>query len=137
MTALLTLTAMLALSQAPIPEQLMTARTVYLANVGTQQKALDTLANELKKWGRFTLVAKRDAADVVVELGESGSGTTLAMPVVGGGVMAIDAGSFVIVVRDRASREVLWSDRDAVMWTNGSSLKALAKRLRERLEPKK
>jgi len=64
---------------APLPEKLLKAKTVYIDNHGSA-KLRDQAYEELKKWGRFSIVEKRDGADIVLVLasepGRSTTGTT-------------------------------------------------------------
>src|ERR1700733_5766489 len=51
---------------APLPDELLSAKTVYLVNDTGYQSALDTAYDQFQKWGRFTVVTKKEAADIVV-----------------------------------------------------------------------
>src|SRR5262245_52501391 len=56
-------------AQAPVPVALRDAKAAFLVNEIGDLGRFDSLANELRKWGRFTLVDSRESADVVVVLG--------------------------------------------------------------------
>lgn len=56
-------------AQAPIPQTLREAKTVYLINDGASQGMMDDVAKELIKWGRFDLVDNEAAADITITLG--------------------------------------------------------------------
>jgi hypothetical protein len=52
---------------------LLQAKKVYLVNEGANVNVFDAAADELQKRKRFTLVASKDEADVVMTLGRVGS----------------------------------------------------------------
>src|SRR5438034_2204640 len=56
--------------QAPIPRTLLAAKRAYLVNEAGDLKRFDTLATELRKWGRFELVDQKDSADVLIFFGK-------------------------------------------------------------------
>lgn len=51
---------------APLPDELLAAKTVYLVNNTGYQSALDTAYDQFQRWGRFTIVTKKESADIVV-----------------------------------------------------------------------
>lgn len=54
---------------APLPDGLVSAKTVFLVNNTGYQQDLDTAYSEFQKWGHFTIVSDRNNADVVVVFG--------------------------------------------------------------------
>ena len=66
--------------KAPLPESLVTAKSIYLVNKTGNQQVLDTAYDQFSKWGRFTIAKSKDAADIIaVFTHESGldEGTTV------------------------------------------------------------
>jgi len=53
---------------APLPNQIISAKKVFLVNSGANE-AFDCFYNDLKQWGRYDLVDSPDAADLVIEIG--------------------------------------------------------------------
>ena len=51
---------------APLPDTILHAKTVYLLNRTGQQDVLDRAYVQFQKWGRFTVVQDKDAADLIV-----------------------------------------------------------------------
>jgi hypothetical protein len=51
---------------APLPGELADAKSVYLVNNTGFQQALDIAYTQFEKWGRFSVVQKKDAADIIV-----------------------------------------------------------------------
>ena len=51
---------------APLPEELLAAKTVYLLNKTGNQSALDTAYEQFQKWGRYSVVSKKESADIIV-----------------------------------------------------------------------
>jgi len=52
--------------RAPLPDELLSAKTVYLVNNTGYQSALDTAYAQFQKWGRFSIVTNKETADIVV-----------------------------------------------------------------------
>ena len=53
---------------APLPEKIVTAKTVFLQNDSGVQKFADNVYRQLEQWGRWRVVKNRSDADVVVAL---------------------------------------------------------------------
>jgi hypothetical protein len=53
---------------APLPSELLSAKTVFLVNKTGYQNALDTAYDQFQKWGRFSIVQDQNSADIVVVL---------------------------------------------------------------------
>lgn len=66
-------------THAPLPEKVLTAKTVCIENHGSA-KVADEAYDELKKWGRYEIVTDRSKADLILVLsvdeGSTTSGTT-------------------------------------------------------------
>ena len=50
---------------APLPAQVMIAKTVYIDNQSEEASVGDKAREELRKWGRFQLVSDRTQADLI------------------------------------------------------------------------
>jgi hypothetical protein len=114
-------------AQAPVPERLLDARTAFLVNEAGDLKRFDSFADELRKWGRFELVDRRDKADVVMTLrtivrGQFGT-------VVNGSGSLGPIVAMTLEIRDRTDDSLLWNDTSPVVRSSGR----FAKHLRERL----
>jgi hypothetical protein len=53
---------------APLPSVVADAKKIFLANGGGNDLAYDAFYNEMKNWGRYTIVGAPEDADVIVEL---------------------------------------------------------------------
>ncbi|HXN00156.1 MAG TPA: hypothetical protein VN982_16945 [Candidatus Dormibacteraeota bacterium] len=49
----------------PLPQQVMTAKTIFIDNQTGQAKIGDRAYEELKKWGRFQIASDRNQADLI------------------------------------------------------------------------
>src|ERR1700753_2566433 len=58
--------AVAALAQEPIPQAALTARTVAILNDTKTGEVSDGALEQLKRWGRFTVVDDSDSADIVL-----------------------------------------------------------------------
>ena len=54
---------------APLPPQILSAKTIYIENHG-EAKIGDRAYEELQKWGRFKIVSSRESADIVLQLSD-------------------------------------------------------------------
>lgn len=59
---------------APIPEELLDAKTIYLLNRTGKQSILDSAYSEFQKWGRLTVSGNKDSADLVAVFSRAGGG---------------------------------------------------------------
>ena len=50
---------------APLPEELTTAKTIYIVNQSGDQDVVDGAYAAFSEWGRFTVAKSRETADVV------------------------------------------------------------------------
>ena len=128
---------------APLPENLVSARTIYLINDSGDLKAYDTFFKELNKWGRFKVVTSREAADVVAVLTSTATyaltiGTATA---VSSGTVTTATGSAVSVpstflhlkIFDPRTAEPVWSDSVEKWITSGHAPSKLVDNLRKRM----
>lgn len=53
---------------APLPEAVVGAKKVFLANGGGSDLAFDRFYADVKEWGRWELVGSPESADLIVEL---------------------------------------------------------------------
>ena len=124
---------------APLPEKLLKAKAVYIENHGSA-KLRDQAYEEITKWGRFSVVEKRESADIVLllssEPGRAGGGTTSTYDPSAnngsggwthGSVHTSSAPVFHVEILDAKSGESLFSDTRRP----SSSLKELRKRMEE------
>jgi len=54
--------------EAPIPDFVVNARKVFVANAGGNPLAFDEFYSELKTWGRYQLVGSPSEAEVILEV---------------------------------------------------------------------
>ena len=106
-------------AQAPLPKALVDAKTAYLVNDGAGQGTYDDLADELRKWGRFTLVDDPTGSDVTITLG---------------GLKAFKG--WPMTITRTSDKAPLWADKQKKGLTKNVA-QSLVKALRERLEGKK
>jgi hypothetical protein len=119
-------------AQAPIAPSLLNAKTVCLESAGLEVKALDEAANELRKRRLYAAVAARTEADLLLSLARGKRSSTAVVPVAG--MWIADEGyAVVMTITDRASGEVLWTDRDDDSLTLKGSVRAVVRRLAERV----
>lgn len=64
--AILSSTAFAAPKHAPLPLEVVTAKTVYIANETGNQSITDGAYEELSKWGKYTISPSKKGADLVL-----------------------------------------------------------------------
>ncbi len=136
----------------PLPQPVMTARTIYIDNRSGVADLGDKAYDELRKWGRFQIVDSAEKADVVLLLSAkeyvsgystgtyrntSGSvdsyGNINAQTYGNGSSHAIYSGTTYVTILDPKGGAALWSDaRPWGRWK--SATRGLVKELRERME---
>jgi hypothetical protein len=128
---------------APLPEKLVTAKTVYLINDSGDLKVYDKFYSALKAWNRFAIVTSRATADVVMVLTSSSqyalsvaSGTAVS----GGGVtsgvgtsVAVPSTLLHLKVFDSSTADLLWSDATEKWVTAGHAPSKLISNMRKRM----
>ena len=136
----------------PLPQQVMTAKTLYIDNRSGVADLGDKAYDELRKWGRFQIVNSAEKADIVFLLSakeyisgySSGSyhntsgsvdsnGNVTAQTYGNGSSHAIVSGTTYITIVDPKAGAPLWSDARA--WGRWkSATRGLVKELRERID---
>ena len=125
---------------APLPERIVTAKTVYIENHGSAKLA-DLAYEELQKWGRFQMVDSAEKADIVLVLseiqGQSTTGRTATYdPSANGGyggwthghVHAHSSEYSHLEIHDGKSGETLYADTQVKI---GKTIQELRKRIEE------
>lgn len=51
---------------APLPEEVMAAKTIYLQNKTGTQNILDDAYQQFERWGRFKITGRKSEADLIV-----------------------------------------------------------------------
>jgi hypothetical protein len=128
---------------APLPEKLVSARTVYLVNESGDVKVFDKFFQELQKWGRFKIVTARGDADVIAVVSDRSSGAVTIGngTVVGSGNVATGSGTYVTMpneymylrIVEATTGDALWSDRTTKRLGSGSTASKLLSNLKKRL----
>jgi hypothetical protein len=136
----------------PLPQQVMTARTIYIDNRSGVADLGDKAYDELRKWGRFQIVDSAEKADVVLLLpakeyisgyssgtyrntsaSVDNNGNINAQTYGNGSSHAIYSGTTYVTIVDPKGGVSLWSDARA--WGRWkSATRGLVKELRERIE---
>ena len=110
----------LAADHAPLPEQLIAARTAFIDNKSGEPAFADNIYQQLKEWGRWRVVTSRIDADVLVVLDHKERFKN----------------KFYFSVVDRESGEVLWAkQKDVALRIWGQLSRKLMQDLRKRLPP--
>jgi hypothetical protein len=78
---------------APLPDKIVTAKTVFLQNDTGEQKFADNVFKQLEQWGRWRVVTNRAGADIVLSLDHKDRFHN----------------NFYLRVLDRESGETLWT----------------------------
>jgi len=120
---------------APLPSELVDAKTVYLVNKNSDLKNWDRLYRDLAKWGRFTIVKSKEEADITLTVSMTSEGGGAAATTVAGIMVAVPLARWTVFmdITQTKSRETLWSD--AVTYSSGATGK-LVSNLKDRM-PKK
>jgi hypothetical protein len=91
-------------ARAPLPDELMQARTVDIQNYSGQAGWADGCYGELQEWARFKVVSNPKAADLVFRLS-----------------YGVRRGRAALDVIQASTGKMLWSDTSA--WSIGSVVK--------------
>jgi hypothetical protein len=128
---------------APLPERLVTARTVYLVNDSGDLKVFDKFYQEVKEWNHFAVVTSRDDAEIVMVLTSNPgyvvsvvTGTVVPGGSVVGTAVSVPSEYLCLKVFSSATAEVLWSDKTEKWVTSGHAPSKLVSNLKKRM-PKK
>jgi hypothetical protein len=133
--------------KAPLPSELLSAKTVYLQNEAGDPKLMDAIYAALTKWGRFEVVADREKADLVVVISGRevfGSLTTASATGNVQGTYASGIGSSVPIpyrtyymgIYSAHTKELVWSDRQDAWLTASQTANRIIGRLKKRLTAK-
>jgi hypothetical protein len=117
---------------APLPSELMQAKSAYIQNAGASPKDARECADELSTWGRFKLVSDSKDADVIFRL--SSAIANSCTRVTSTSISSTSHYMVTIYVLQKASGNVLWSDsRAQQLFSSGakSVVKELSKRVAE------
>jgi hypothetical protein len=128
---------------APLPEQVLSAETIYLSNDSGDLKAFDAFYRALRKWGRFRIVTSKDKADLVgvlttTEMSGAVIGTATSVGTANG---ATSTGSSVSIPRtflklrllDRETGESVWADSEEKWLASGHAPSKLVDHLKARV----
>jgi cytochrome c5 len=136
----------------PLPQQVMTAKTIYIDNRSGIADLGDKAYDELRKWGRFQIVDSAEKADVVLLLSAKAyisgyssnsyhntsgsvdsSGNVTAQTYGNGNTSAIYSATTYVTIVDPKAGAPLWSDARA--WGRWkSATRGLVKELRDRMD---
>ena len=109
---------------APLPEQIVSAKTVFLMNETGKAKFGDAIYKQIKIWNRWQVVASKDQADLVLVVTDKGG-------------MGSMNPSFYLNVIDRKTGAQLWTCRTTMqgkLWRSwGSVAETLLGDIRKRL----
>jgi hypothetical protein len=130
---------------APLPGQLMQAKTVFLENKTKDAKIGDGVFRELSKWKRYVLVTDRSKADIVFVLTMTtheaiwSNGTRVSNQIAGSGTTITTGGQVYSYTTGRVTLEI--QDMEGtVVWANTKpfsrkgATKDLMKDLKQRIE---
>lgn len=126
-----------------VPDKLLNAQTAYVVNEYVGEKPFENFREELKRWGRFTLVDSPQAADVLIVLKGEPSANTQAGVGVGsdgrGGMTTgiVFGGSrphYELTIKDAKSGIDLWGDAMQETVMKKGAPQRLLKKLRKVME---
>jgi len=118
--------------KAPLPAELMQAKTVHIQTSGTPTSYVRECSDELSKWGRLKMVSDPKDADVIVRIGSHAGSTGYTRT---GNVLTPDTHLWITVeVVQASSQKALWSDTQSWSPFRRSPTKTLVKELRKRVE---
>ncbi len=97
---------------APLPSQIVSARTVFLMNETGKAKFGDAVYKQIKTWNRWQVITDKNQADLVLVVTDKG-GMKSANP------------SFYLNVTDAKTGSVLWTSRTTMqgkLWRSWNSV---------------
>jgi hypothetical protein len=128
--------------QAPLPAELMHAKTVYVQKGQTYPVKRDPSGNasyvepcveELGKWGRFQVVSDAKAADLIFRI--STRQQTSYMMINNQTRNSVDGFTFLEVVEPSSGKTLWWVRQNwATSWSTKTATKSLVKQLRKHVE---
>lgn len=128
---------------APLPPELMQAKTIYILNESGAAALSDKCYSELTEWGRFKIVNDPKAADLVFRISTASRTTGYHADTNSDGdtshtnIRANVASQTTIEVIQSSSGQILWSDSKAWggLYTGfRSATKSVVKDLRKRID---
>jgi hypothetical protein len=131
--SLFTISPLLA-QQAPIPDQLMTAKSAFVVNDGVWFKVYDKFYGELVKWNRFRLVQRSEDADITIVLSHT-PGTLVGGVAVPSGGVFIGGSESKYYMRITVAKDgtPLWADMTGEAGLVSNSGKRLVSNLQKRM----
>jgi hypothetical protein len=117
---------------APLPDKVLSAKTVYIDNRTGFEEAADHCYDALKKWGRYTITGDKSKSDLVFLLEGNHETRGAYVPHDSGVVTTIRRSATSLSVIDPSNGDVLWSDTQYA--PRGSKAGSLVAELRKRVE---
>lgn len=124
---------------APLPDELIHAKTVYIDNQSGYADIADRCYDALSKWGRFKVVTNKKDADLIFLFttkevqSVTGASSTEVYGTTYTNVQTGTSGATYLYVGNPTSGDILWSQSKP--WRNfHSSTKDIIKNLKERIE---
>jgi hypothetical protein len=134
-------------SYAPVPDRVVTAKTIFLINDSGTAKFGDALYRQLTDWKRWEIVTDRSKADLVVVLTQrdsiagfisTASATATGASAYGTGVSApVTSQQWYLHIVDAKTGEKLWTSETAMggkLWRTWNSIaKSLVSDIQKRI----
>ncbi len=117
---------------APLPDKILSAKTVYIDNRTGFEEAADHCYDALKKWGRYAITGDKSKADLVFLLEGNHETQGAYVPPGSGVVTTLRKSGTSLSIIDPSTGDVLWSDTQYA--TRGSKAGSLVDELRKRVE---
>lgn len=124
-------------AQLPVPSALLESRVVYLTGQVPEREWLDWAAEEIRKLGRFQLVAERESAELVISIiSSTRQEGAAAIPIDGVGIIAVplEGNSVRIVVQREIDNRELWRDQREINWLASGAVKDLIRDLHKAID---
>ncbi len=120
-----------AAAQLPVPVELIEAETVYVEGLDVERTWLNHAGEEFVRQQRFTLIADRDQADLIVALryGAPANQNAAIVPLPGVGAVFVESTAFTLTVVHRASEKTVWQDTRSITWAARGAVLDLVKDL--------
>ena len=110
--------------KAPLPDEIVKAKSVYLMNETGKAKFGDAVYKQIKTWNRWQVVTDKTKADLVLVVTDKG------------GMGSLNPSFYLRVVKPKTGSE-LWTSRTTMqgkLWQSwGSVAETLVKDIRERM----
>ena len=120
---------------APLPQEIRTAKSVYLDNESGIGIVLDYAYHELQKWNHFQIVDAPEKADLIFVLGGTDNRSS-STAFVNGKVITVTGGpchATINVISVKNHDQSLWQDTKRCSWHGASAdlIRELKKRMEE------